>query len=69
MNTNNMEKINTKSLLHRSDDKKEIYLQPGATIVRIQASHCLMQSNGENLYMSTFGSRGDAEDSTDGFWD
>ena len=49
--------------------KKE-YLVPEMKVIPIRLRTSLLQvSNGENLNMTTYGSRGVGDDDTDGFWD
>ena len=49
---------------------KKQYLTPSLGIywVTVKAP-ILTGSNGENLRMTTYGSRGDEDDDLDGFWD
>lgn len=49
---------------------KKHYLSPTMEKILIQfEDSIIMASNGENLKMSTYGNRGNADDDTDGFWE
>ena len=48
---------------------KKKYLTPEMELVQLNGEKKILQgSNGENLQMSTYGNRGDADDDVDNFW-
>ena len=47
---------------------KKTYLSPEVEVTRVTFENNIL-SNGENLNVSIYGSRGNGEDDLDGFWE